>query len=34
VVAKKGDPDVLLLRPGESSDRRAVPPFVWPFGTR
>lgn len=32
IVAKKGDPEVLLLRPGQRVDGKAVAPFRWPFG--
>lgn len=32
VVAKRGDPDVLLLRPGQPVGKPASRPFIWPFG--
>jgi len=31
VVSKRGDPSVLLLRPGQSVEQQSTPPFVWPF---
>lgn len=33
IVAKRGDPKVLLLRPGQRVDGSAEAPFEWPFGT-
>ncbi len=33
VVARRGDPEVLLLRPGSSIGGRPREPFRWPFGS-